>query len=355
MKRVSYALALLLLAAACKQSPAPQDTYTKYDDLFDRDKPIAFGDDRQVYIFADQKLAAEAIAAVDSSLTRTVLLTVEEPYCSLTPARMAEYDELSKFKNLIFCGILDGKDEVSKHLSQELDKPLLDEVKSSGAELFLVKNHHVRDQMILYLVASDYDALASLARLQSGQIFAMLLQRYKDRLGYQAYQSKVIEAKLFKDLPYTIQIPQVYRLFSNDKAGNFLSFFYQDDRPDRDNPDKYISIHYEQAKQNPVTPDWLLGKRRELADKYFKGDKVLEDKAGFEQVKFAGYDALRLRGAWVNQGIRGGIGGAFQTFAIWHAPTRTAIVVDNIVFFPRGDKLPVLLELEAVSASLKLK
>jgi hypothetical protein len=30
-------------------------------------------------------------------------------------------------------------------------------------------------------------------------------------------------------------------------------------------------------------------------------------------------------------------------------------VVDNIVYFPAGDKLPVLLELEQISASLRVK
>lgn len=356
MKRVPiFLIALLLALFACKEKPRPSDSYTLYDNLVDRDKPIAFGENHDVYLFADPVRAAVAVDIIDSTLSRGEMLTIEEYYFNLIPATMKEFDELSKFKNLIFCGTLSGSDEVSKYIREDLDQELLAKVKASGAELFVVKNHYVRDQIMLYLVARDQSGLAALARLQAEQIFAMLLERYEHRLAYQAYQSKVIKDALFQDLPFSIRIPQTYQLFSNDVAGNFLSFVYQDKRPDRENPDKYISVHYERADANPISYDWLLAKRKFLANTYFKGDSIVEEKLSTAEVNFAGHDALRLRGAWINKDIRGGIGGAFQTFAFWHEPSKTVYVVDNIAYFPRGNKLPVLLELGIVSASLVVK
>lgn len=76
------------------------------------------------------------------------------------------------------------------------------------------------------------------------------------------------------------------------------------------------------------------GKRKELLADQLVGDQILEDKIEFDYFQIGGFDALRLRGAWINSGISGGVGGAFQTYAFWHAPSQTSFV-DNIVYFRR--------------------
>ncbi len=345
----------LLLLFSCGKSAEERGMYDKYDSLVDSSKPISFGENSEIYFFADTPNSSVVYGVLDSSLSRTVQLTVEERYFELINSPITEFENLKRYKNLIFCGTLSGRDEVSRHIRSVLDQELQNKVKQSGAELFLVKNHYVRDQLLIYLLADNPERLLLLAELQANQLFDILLERFELRQAYQVYQASVIDKKLFADLPFTIKIPQNYQLYSNDQAGRFLSFVFHGRHPSLDLPDKYVSVYYEEAVQNPVNPEWLQQKRMELANKYFEGDELLPGRQSFEQVKLGDYDALRMRGAWINKDIRGGIGGAFQTYAIWHEATQKVYLIDNIAYFPSGNKLPLLLELGMISASLQIK
>jgi len=357
MKRLTLALLIILLLgfAACKRETVPPSVYDKYDHYLDKSKPMAFGDDRDIQLFVSDELQADIMDILAPSLTRKVQLSVLEQYFYLQPVSGDKIKEFANYKNLIFCGTLDGGDKVSRHIRSTLKQDILDRVKASGAEMVMASNVTVRDQLLLYLVASDAQALQQLASSRKDQIFEKFLERYSLRQGYQAYVNAVIDNKLFRSLPYTIQIPQLFDIYSNNPEGNFMSFVYKPRTTQRDLPDKFVSIYYEAMPQNKVNREWLLEKRKELLADHFPGDQILEDKIEFDYFQIGGFDALRLRGAWINSGISGGVGGAFQTYAFWHAPSRTAFVVDNIVYFPAGDKLPVLLELEQISASLRVK
>jgi hypothetical protein len=76
------------------------------------------------------------------------------------------------------------------------------------------------------------------------------------------------------------------------------------------------------------------------------------------QVKIESFDwkdikGFRLYGRWSNfQYI---MGGAFQSYAFWDERTKTAYFIDNSIFFPAGDKLYHLMELEAISQTIRIK
>lgn len=348
-------LAFLLMLVACQRKDGSASVYHKYDQLVDVSKPLPFGDDRDVYLFAGQQNQSRMVEILGGSITRKVQLTAPEQYFYLLPTDGTKIKDFSTYKNLIYCGTMNGIDEVSNYLRSTLNKESLQRVQLSGAELYVRKNITVRDQLLFFLIAKDTATLERLVTQRANQVFDLLVERLGARLAYQAYTSAVIDNKLFTQLPYTIQIPQLYEIFSNDQENSFLSFVYKPRLPNRNLPDKYISVHYEGMLQNLVTEDWLLAKRQELADQHFPGDKYLTDRVSVDSVKFAGHDALRLRGAWINKELGGGVGGAFQTFAFWNAATQTVYVVDNIVYYPAGDKLPILLELEMLSESIAIK
>lgn len=354
-KSLLILIAVLLVLGACQRKEGAASVYHRYDQLVELSKPLAFGDDRDVYLFAGKENQARIGEILSASITRKVQLTAPEQYFYLLPTEGTKIKDFRTYKNLIYCGTMNGVDEVSNYLRGNLDKKLLQRVQTSGAELFVQKNITVRDQLLFFLLAKDAATLEQLATQRAGQVFDLLLERLGARLAYQAYTSAVIDNKLFAQLPYTIQIPQLYEIFSNDQENSFLSFVYKPRLPNRELPDKYISVHYEGMLQNLVTQDWLLAKRQELADQHFPGDKYLEEKVSVDSVRFAGHDALRLRGAWINKEMGGGVGGAFQTFAFWNAATQTVYVVDNIVYYPAGDKLPILLELGMLSESIAMK
>jgi hypothetical protein len=351
--------ALLFTIAACKQESSTSNAYNRYDNVMNMEKPVAYGEDQDIYIFASKTLRESLSPVLDATLARKYVLTIEEQCFFPTYEDISEIEEYSKYKNLILCGVLGGDDAVSKYMLKNLDEGLVQAARESGGEIFVVNNLYVRDQIILYILAKDEASLEDLVNQRSSQIFDYFINKYKQRLAYQAYRSEVVEDRFFEDRPFSIKIPVLYRLFKDEKAEDaeeyFLSFIFQPANPNANLADKYVSVYHEPMPENEIDAQWLYNKRQELTAKYLDGDEILDDKYSVEETELAGYKALRMYGHWVNRELVGGVGGAFQTYAFWHDSTETAYLVDNIVYFPDGNKLPVLLELSMISESISVK
>jgi hypothetical protein len=348
-------VALLIAFAACNKDKTEANVYSRYDNLIDRTKPVAYGQDNDIYIFAEGENLKATADLLDASLGRQIRLTAEENYFYTISKKAADLNEFKTYKNIIYCGTLDSKDPVSAYILRSLAPNLVEAVRKSGSELFVINNQYVRDQIILFLLAKDTVALKQLTADRSDQIFDYFLDKYQQRLAFQIYQNQVVDNNFFENRPFNIKIPVNFRLFKDDKSGHFLSFIFQPVKPNRQTPDKYISVYYESMPENGVTTDWMYKTRQQLGKKYLNGDEIYEDRYVSEPVQIAGFEGLRMYGHWVNRDLGGGVGGAFQSFAFWHAPSKTAYFIDNIVFFPDGSKLPYLLELGMISQSISVK
>lgn len=354
MKHAPYLLIIgILLLSACGKSEKNQLKYTAFDNLIDHNKPLAMGDDRDVHLFCDDANWQALKPFVQSGIEREVPIVYPEKYFNLIMARISDAEKLKNYKNLVFIGDLASTTPVSMYMKKVLDKEFITRVESSGGDLFVAKNLSSRDQIVFFLLGKDPLSLSKYGALQADNIFGLLLRRYAERQGYQAYQGRVIDPSFWDKYPFSLQIPDTYRLFSNDQAGRFLSFIYRAHQESREIPDKYISVYYEAMPENKVDIKWLQNKRRELGIKYFEGDEFDPDLIRSEPFRFGKYDGFRLLGAWKN--TKHMIGGGFQSFAFWDKNTQTAYLIDNIVYFPAGDKLPILVELYAISNSLQVK
>jgi len=346
-----FLLLIVLMLFGCSKDQEPA-RYTHYDSMIDSGKALAMGDERDVYVFCDLKNWNKVSKIISGSIERELMLVYPEKYFKLIYTPIGEFDKYGQYRNLLFIGDLESDAAVSTHMRESLVEDFISRVKQSGGDLMVAQNFSSRDQLIMYLLATDPDNLHKLSALQSENIFRMLLKRYRDRLGYQAYQVNVIPSSFWEPYPFSLKIPENFTLYSNDIKGNFLSFLYRARMQNREIPDKYINIYYEDMPDKAdLTHDWLVKSRQLIGTKYFEGD-VFDPKAvRQDSLNFAGYDALRLTGAWTN--AKHLIGGAFQCFAFWH--NGKAYVVDNSVYFPAGDKLSVLQELMVISRSISLK
>lgn len=342
-------LIVLLILFGCKPAK-DNERYSKYDDVIDSGKPLALGDERDVYVFCDAANWRTVDDLIIGSIERKLNLVYPEQYFKIMLSDISEYKDFSQYRNLFLIGDLSSAGPVSSHMQATMVPEYIARVKQSGGDLFTAKNFASRDQLTLYLLASDPANLRKMAAFQSENIFQLLLKRYRDRLGHQAYQQKLIPASFFEPYPFSLKIPNHFTLYSNDRKGNFLSFLYRARMESREIPDKYISIYFEEMPENELTHAWLIQKRLMIGEKYFEGDIFEVNSVRQDSLNFVGQDALRLTGAWTN--AKHLIGGAFQSFAFWHEGK--AYIVDNSVYFPAGDKLSVLQELFVISSSLSL-
>jgi hypothetical protein len=354
MRRVALVLlAALLLAAGCKSGKAPSARYTAFDNIIDHAKPLAMGDENNIHVFCGQQNWAGLESLIRGSIEREVSLVYQEKYFNLIFSDIKEVDKLFSYRNLLFIGSLEGTDPVSNHIKGSLTGDLVNRVKQSGGDLMISKNRFTRDQIILHLVAIDNPRLKTLAEAQSNNIFTQFLDRYTSRLAYQTYQMKVIPPSFFEPYPFSMQIPENYQLYSNDKANRFLSFLSRSRMETREVPDKFVSVYYEDMPENKVDEEWMIKTRSHIANIHFDGDSLNAQTMRTEIFKFASYDGLRLTGTWINP--KRHVGGPYQSFAFWDAKSKRAYLTDIMVFYPAGEKLPVLMELFMIASTLKLK
>jgi hypothetical protein len=350
MRYIMLLLSVLLLVGCNPGSKEPV-RYDKFDSIIDNAKPLAMGDERDIYVFADADNWKAVQPFIQSSIERELILAYPERYFRIVPLQISEVDNFSKHRNLLFIGDLEGNGRVSQYMRKSLADDFINRVQASGGDLFLARNHFSRDQLIMYLMGSNKLNLEKIGAIQSDKIFELLIRRFADRQGYQTYQQKVIPSAFWNAYPFSMQVPDNYTLYSNDTTGRFLSLLYRARMPEREIPDRYINIYYEDMPENKVDHDWLIQKRQMLGEKYFEGDIFDPEVIRKERTQLAGHDAYRIVGAWKNMTHL--IGGGFQSYAFWH--NGKAYIVDNIVYFPAGDKLPILVELYVISSSLQIK
>lgn len=350
MRKYLILLFVLPLLFSCKKG-AENTRYTAFDGLMKSGKALSLGDERDVYVFCDSEKWAGIHDLLSPAIEREIKLVYPEKYFNLHLMNIKDFSEYSNYRNLLFIGDLASEDAVSQHIRETLDKALLERISASGGDLFSASNFYSRDQLILYLVGSNPINLVTLSALQSQNIFQLLIKRYRERLGYQAYQVPIIPADFFQDYPFELKVPNNFRLYSNDKNGNFLSLLYRARSESREVPDKYLSIYHQELPEADFDFQWLIQSRARIGEKYFEGDSFKAGDLKQEKVHFAGHEALRITGSWVNMNHK--IGGAFQTHAFWEAGT--AYLVDSSVYYPAGDKLPSIVELNVIGNSLRLR
>lgn len=346
-------VAAVLLLSGCGRKESRPGKYSFYEDTVASGKPIAWGDERDIYVFCDDPLWKMTEDMLRRSLERETFIVAHERYFNLIRANISELEELSKYRNLLFLGDLKSPGAVSEHLRNTMQESMIQRVKSNGGELFVARNRWVNDQLVVYMVGDTPENLIKLNILQTNRLYTEFLNRYSERLAYQAYQTNVVPEDFFEPYPFTLKIPESFRLFHNDKDNNFLSFLYRIRRESREFPDRYLSVYYEDMPSDTLKLNWLLTRRQELAFKYYDGDEFDPKLLRSENVTLGKYKALRILGPWVNR--KHDIGGGFQSFAFYDNDQKRAYLIDNSVYYPAGDKLPELLLLQKISATFKAK
>lgn len=353
MKYLPLLCAILIILAGCHGGGAKSDRYTAFDSIIDNSKPIAFGEDEDIYVFCGLENRSILEPLIKSSLEREIHLVHPEKYFNLIFADIKDAENLTRYKNLLFLGSLEGSDPVSRYMQQAISKDLQNRTQQSGADILVSKNRFTRDQIIIHALALNDARLQELVQKQASRLFSLFLQRYTQRLALHAYQSKVIPSDFFKPYPFSLKVPNTYILYSNDKEGRFLSLLYRAKKENREIPDKFLSVYYEHMDENLVNEDWLTKERKRIGKTYFDGDSLNVETLVSEKFDFAGFDGFRLSGAWINP--KRYVGGAFQSYGFYDAKTKKAWLIDTMVFFPAGNKLPSLMELFMIASSFKTK
>jgi hypothetical protein len=112
-------------------------------------------------------------------------------------------------------------------------------------------------------------------------------------------------------------------------------------------------VYFQKIPKEDFNRDWLRDSRRKLSWKYYDEDEFFDRDVKLGKSNLAGHKGWFLSGRWQNKKFA--VGGTFQSFAFYDEVNGRAYLVDNSVYYPSGEKLEALYELEIISNTLKLK
>jgi hypothetical protein len=347
-----YVIFILLILVICGCN-SKSDRYTKYNDLQDSRKPISWGQDRVIYVFADDPVWLYAEKPIRKTLERSRFTNINESYFEVRRADIKNISQFYRFRNLVFFANTESNLPVSAFVKHTLPEKKVKEIQQNHVGLFKDENLWANDQEVVFIGGDNLHDLIRLESLQEETIFQIFSERLFHRVAYRVYQMPVLDASFFDGYPFTLQVPILYKLYKKDIPGRFISFLYRNLHESTDNPDEYIAAYYEMMDTNHIDKNWLIKKRSELAWKYYDEDEFKEEDINISKTVFNNKEAWEISGRWQNKKYM--IGGAFKSIAFWDSTKKTAILIDNTIFYPEGEKLTYLLELEAISHSFKMK
>lgn len=337
---------ILLLILGCSSKDNIHRTKSK---VIDPHKPMSWGHKQTVYVFADDNVWKYAKSHLTKTLERVRFTTVNEKVFLVKRAPIDNLDNFYKYNNLIFFCNLESNDKVSTYIKEIMGSKVEAEVNENHIGMYTKDNVWANDQFVLFILGNNELNLLKFNILQSHNIFDLFKEKLFDRISGQLYKTPVYSDDRFATFPWSLKLPKKYILYKNDTANNFISFIARL----RNKPDRYISVYFQQISKDEFDRDWLKEARKNISWKYYDEDEFSDRDVRMEKYKLAGHQGWRLTGRWQNK--KHSVGGTFQSFTIYDEINGLAYLVDNSVYYPDGEKLEALYELEIISKTLKLK
>ncbi len=314
----------------------------------DHRKPLSWGHEHKIYVFADDLVWRYAEQHLRNSLERYYWTTENETYFDIQRVSIEDISHFYRFRNLIFLGHLDNGGEVSQYIDRRLTESALATVRKEGVGLFARDNLWANQQYVVFLLGNNEDNLLRNNIHQADTVFRMFKEKLYSFVAIRVYGPDIYPATYFDAFPWSMKIPGNYVEYKRDDEDNFISYIARR----KGDPDRYIAVYHEEIPAEDFNRNWVKETRSRLVWDYYDEDEFSAQDTRFESTEFAGYDGTKMWGRWQNR--KYAIGGAFQSFAFYDDINQKAWIIDNSVFYPEGHKLPALLELEVISRTFSV-
>ncbi|HOD53586.1 MAG TPA: DUF4837 family protein [Candidatus Cloacimonadota bacterium] len=323
---------------------------------YDPSKPMSWGQDQVIYVFADPEIWKEAEYYIRYSLERAFYTVENEKLFEVRLGDVKALDQFYKYKNLLFLCDLSTNEPVAQSVKKMMNNDMKSYVEKNGKGLFAKHNFWANHQFVVFMIGNHKENLLEYNKEQSNEVFYHFRQKFVQRIAYKNSQLKPVSDKLFKEFPFTIKVPDNYVLFKSDPKNGFISFIWRSREDQKLNPDKYISVYYEKIPGKTtkvIEQEWVKNTRKKIAWNYYDEDEMLDQEVQYGLFKFLDYPTWYMSGRWQNNKYF--IGGTFQSMGFYDEKSKTAYLIDTSVYFPQGKKLKFLMELESIAHTFQIK
>ncbi len=354
---IIFGLSLFSCSKQEKKSGLVSKSKTRDDvNTYDPHKPMSWGQDQVIYVFADPEIWKEAEFYVRYSLERAFYTVENEKLYEVRLGDVKALDQFYKYKNLLFLCDLSTDQPVAQSVKKMMNSDMKNYVQKNGIGLFAKHNFWANEQFVVFMIGNSKENLLNYNKTHGNEVFYHYRQKLVQRISYKLKKNKPVSEKMFKDYPFTLKVPENYLLYKSDPKGRFISFIWRSREDQKLNPDKYISVYYEKMpnKTNKVIEkDWVTKTRKRIAWDYYDQDEMLDQDVQYGLFKFINYPTWYMSGRWQNKKYY--VGGSFQSMGFYDEKTQTAYLIDTSVYFPQGKKLKFLMELESIAQTFRIK
>lgn len=302
---------------------------------------IATGESDDLVIVADPGVAPAALDTLVALVQTEVPWLLDEPSFKTTVTTPATAKELLHRRHVLLLGVW-GSGEVPGMAARRIAglQP------GEPTVLRIEEDVWAAGQIVALLVGRDEPEILAYLAAHRAEILRRLDGAVVDRLARTLAENRdgaAAGAMLSERYGWSISPPSGYDLISSAAGEGFV--FLR-----RVQPDRNIFVSWRAGGGDLVTREFAVGARQELTRQYYDGDEI-EWKRPFEAdtVSFAGRTALRLSGWWANSRLIGG--GPFRLHCFAVPEQGRVYLVDESLFAPGMDKMPLMRNLDAVAGT----
>ncbi|MBN1423551.1 DUF4837 family protein [Candidatus Fermentibacteria bacterium] len=303
-------------------------------------KPRAGGDFREVTVMADERAWVAAESALVEGLERKVLLLDEESVFWVHHLSVDAIETIRRRPLLVFLATLDGRGPVTDMVSALTGKDL--SVLAEEAPFTRLLEPWASHQVAYVLVAHTASELDSLASTVVGMLYDDFFDRYRtvvrERLYVRGEDNRLVR-ELTSRYGWSIRVPRPWGM--EEKPEERWVHFVKTD------PDRHVSVYWEDWAEDSVSPEFCVRTRRDLAWRHYDEDEIDDSRTHYSPVEFLGYPAIEIRGAWTNQKYTAG--GPFRTICFVVEEQQRFYLIDLVTFAPDRPKFYVMTQLDMVA------
>jgi len=310
-------------------------------------KPASFGDFEKIVVFADSTLYNQMLTELEQTFDQFLYTPHSEKSFYLDLQPLALLDTYQTRRNLLFMGLLDGQDAVSKFMNTALSAQIKESVAKGQIFEIFQSDIFATEQEVIFLPAVDIQTLKNRISDRKDIIFDKLDKSYMRRLENAMFlkgEQIVIEDYLSEEYGWKIKVQHDYRIVKETDDRNFVWFR-------RLNPDRSLFVYRFPYKNLDDEGAWLYNMRDSLTTVHFEADSIEKDDSYIQLVQFRGKEIKKLTGIWQNHTHY--IGGPFRTYAFADSSKTYMYLIDMSVTAPGERKKPYLDQLDVMANSFQ--
>jgi len=208
--------------------------------------------------------------------------------------------------------------------------------------LFQLKDHWVKDQLVLILVAQNEGNLVPALEHYGARIIYTLRGDFLARLRALTYNqgyNKQLSAELKKNYGFSFEVPFGFTPVKTDTTRHFISLVAR-------NPERKIFVYWQSRIPSGLN---LTALRDSLTGQFYNGDTIERDAVAAETTKFLDSSAVFISGIW--QTAQAVIGGPFISYGFNYG-TRF-YYIDGALSSPDISRLDYIKQLEIILETFK--